>query len=75
MDIPELVPELSEFLRTRGYDVVPESDGELCTVVARPPALGEAEGLAQPRDGFADVGVPEYGDDRARRHRAVLHGA
>ena len=29
MDIPELVPELSEFLRTRGYDVVHESDGEL----------------------------------------------
>ena len=29
MDIPELVPELSEFLRTRGYEVVHEPDGEL----------------------------------------------
>ena len=29
MDIPELVPELSEFLRTRGYEVVSESEGEL----------------------------------------------
>ena len=36
MDIPELVPELSEFLRTRGYDVVAETAGEL-TVLGRDP--------------------------------------
>jgi hypothetical protein len=29
MDIPELVPELVEFLRSRGYDVVPESADEI----------------------------------------------
>jgi hypothetical protein len=37
MDIPELVPELTEFLRTRGYEVVSESDDEITVSSARDP--------------------------------------
>ena len=36
MDIPELVPELVEFLRTRGYEVVPQGDDEIA-VTGRDP--------------------------------------
>jgi hypothetical protein len=34
MDIPELIPELSEFLRGRGYDVVPQGEDEITVVAA-----------------------------------------
>lgn len=36
VDIPELIPELSEFLRRRGYDVEPAGGDEI-TVVATDP--------------------------------------
>jgi hypothetical protein len=39
------------------------ADGELCTVPAGGPALGEAKRVAQPRHRLADVGVDELGDD------------
>ena len=34
VDIPELVPELTEFLKGRGYDVVPEGHDEITVVSA-----------------------------------------
>jgi hypothetical protein len=34
VDIPELVPELSEFLIARGYEVEPVGDGEITVVAA-----------------------------------------
>jgi hypothetical protein len=42
MDIPELVPELVEFLRTRGYDVVPQSDDEISVTGRDPQDFGAA---------------------------------
>jgi hypothetical protein len=42
MDIPELVPELVEFLRTRGYDVVPDGDDELTVSGGNPEDFREA---------------------------------
>ena len=35
MDIPELVPELSEFLRGRGYEITAEGGDEITVVAAQ----------------------------------------
>ncbi|HEU0303155.1 MAG TPA: hypothetical protein VFR32_01105 [Gaiellaceae bacterium] len=36
VDIPELVPELAEFLRGRGYEVVSEGGDEITVVPTEP---------------------------------------
>lgn len=44
MDIPELVPELVEFLRGRGYEVEPEGD-QLAVSTNDPQDFGQAMAL------------------------------
>ena len=50
MDIPELLPELVEFLRGRGYDVVPESDDEIRVSGRNPQDFREAVALLSDLD-------------------------
>jgi hypothetical protein len=50
MDIPELVPELVEFLRGRGYDVVPEGEDELTVSAREPEDFGQAIALLSDLD-------------------------
>jgi hypothetical protein len=37
IDIPELIPELSEFLTARGYEVSPAGGDEITVVAAKDP--------------------------------------
>ena len=37
VDIPELIPELSEFLTARGYEVAPAGGDEITVVAAQDP--------------------------------------
>ena len=48
------------------------ADVQLCPVICNPQPQGEAECVAEPVDGLANIWIPKHGNDGTRRHRPIL---
>ena len=58
-----------QFALGENYGAV--SDIELRPVIADAQAQGEAEGIAEPVDGWADFGIAKHGHDRTRGYGPI----